>query len=245
MHPRLSNVLRWALTASRILRSNGMPPMFLNHATRTPLKRRSRFPAKRDPGSVIEMGHRGSGPAITLKNSATSETVRAIGPETPSVDHAFPCAARATRPGDTRKPTTPQNAAGFRREPPLSLPSAIGTIPHARLTAAPPLEPPQVFVRSYGFLVAPKTGLNVWDPAPNSGVLVLPTVIAPPRVIRSTIIASCVGTLSFISGEPNVVRIPAVSTRSLCATGRPCSGPRDAPRAWASSALRAFSAACL
>jgi hypothetical protein len=41
-----------------------------------------------------------------------------------------------------------QNAAGFRSEPPLSLPSAIGTMPQARLTAAPPLDPPQVFVRS-------------------------------------------------------------------------------------------------
>ena len=120
-----------------------------------------------------------------------------------------------------------------------------GTMPHARLTAAPPLDPPQVFVRSYGFLVAPNTGLNVCDPAPNSGVLVLPTAIAPARLMRSTRIASFAsGTLSLKIGEPNVVRMPAVSTRSLCATGRPCSGPSGAPRACASSALRAFSRAC-
>ena len=57
----------------------------------------------------------------------------------------------------------------------MSLPSAIGTMPHASATAAPPLLPPQVFVRSYGLRVAPNTVLNVCEPAPNSGVFVLPT----------------------------------------------------------------------
>src|SRR5258706_5324531 len=166
MQPRFSNTLRCAFTAWRIRGSNGMPPRFLNHATRTPLKLRSRLPANRAPGSVMEMGQRGSGPAMTLKRSAASATVRPIGPETPSVDHALPRAAAGTRPGAVRKPTTEQNAAGFRKDPPLSLPSAIGTIPHARLTAAPPLLPPHGLVRSYGFLVAPNTGLEGLEPAP-------------------------------------------------------------------------------
>src|SRR5262249_7029841 len=198
------------------------------------------FPAKRVPGSVIDIGQRVSGPAITLSSSAASATVLPIGPETPSVAHAFPIAACGTRPGAVRKPTTLQNAAGLRNDPPLSLPSAMGTIPHARLTAAPPLDPPHVFERSYGFFVAPNTGLNVCDPAPNSGVLVLPTAIAPARLILSTRMSSFAGTLSLKSGEPKVVRIPAVSTKSLCATGRPCRGPTVAPRACASSALPAF-----
>jgi hypothetical protein len=76
----------------------------------------------------------------------------------------------------------------------MSLPSASGSMPHASATAAPPLLPPQVFDVSYGFLVAPNTGLNVWDPAPNSGVLVLPTRIAPARRIRSTSSESSAGT---------------------------------------------------
>jgi len=137
---------------------------------------------------------RGSGPAITLRNSATSPTDRAIGPETASGDHdpdSF-----GTRPGDGRKPTTLQKAAGFRSEPPVSLPSAIGAIPQASDTAAPPLLPPQVLPRSYGLRVAPKSVLNVCDPAPNSGVLVLPSVTAPAARIRVTISASRVGTLS-------------------------------------------------
>src|ERR1700722_9852842 len=111
-----------------------MPPRSLNHATRAPLKLRSKLPAKRAPGSLMEIGQRGSGPASTLSSSATSATFRAIGPVTPIVDQAFPIAAVGTRPGATRKPTTLQKEEGFRNEPPLSLPSAIGTIPHAKLT---------------------------------------------------------------------------------------------------------------
>src|ERR1035438_2592507 len=123
MHPRFSNTLRCASTAVRILESKGKPPISLNQATRTPLKLRSRFPAKRDPGSVMEMGQRGSGPAITLSNSAASATVLASGPATPKVAQAFPTAECGTRPGAVRKPITLQNAAGFRNDPPLSLPS--------------------------------------------------------------------------------------------------------------------------
>src|ERR1700733_6169208 len=113
MHPRLSKTLRWAFTRLRTCGSNGMPPMSLNQATRTPLKLRSRFPAKREPGSLIEIGQRGSGPAITLNSRAVSATLRAIGPVTLRVDHAFPCAGDATRPGDVLNPTTLQNADGF------------------------------------------------------------------------------------------------------------------------------------
>ena len=58
----------------------------------------------------------------------------------------------------------------------------------------PDVLPPQVREVSYGFRVAPNTVLNVCDPAPNSGVFVLPSVIAPARRIRVTISASRVGT---------------------------------------------------
>jgi hypothetical protein len=89
-----------------------------------------------------------------------------------------------------------QNAGGLRSDPPVSLPSAIGSIRIATDVAAPPLLPPQVFDRSYGLCVAPKTVLKVCEPAPNSGVFVLPTVIAPAARMRVTIRASWVGTWS-------------------------------------------------
>ena len=75
----------------------------------------------------------------------------------------------------------------------MSLPSAMGSMPHASATAAPPLLPPQVLVTSYGFNVDPNTGLNVCDPAPNSGVFVLPSVIAPAALRRSTSSESSAG----------------------------------------------------
>ncbi len=92
----------------------------------------------------------------------------------------------------------------------MSLPSAIGSIPEASATAAPPLLPPQVLVVSNGLRVAPNTGLNVWEPAPNSGVFVFPTRIAPAPLIRSTSSESAVGMKSAKIGDPNVVRIPFV-----------------------------------
>ena len=57
-------------------------------------------------------------------------------------------------------------------------------------------------MRSYGLRVAPKTALNVCEPAPNSGVLVLPITIAPAPRSRSTISESASGTCVANSGEP-------------------------------------------
>src|SRR5438477_3096725 len=111
----------------------------------------------------MEIGDRESPPAIALNSSATSATVRAIGPSTLSVDHPRSAGHIGTRPGDGRRPTTLQKLAGFRSEPPMSEPSAIGTMPHASAAAAPPLLPPQVFVTSDGLRVGPNTGLNVCE----------------------------------------------------------------------------------
>src|SRR5262245_2808524 len=119
-----------------------------------------------------------------------------MGPRTEKGDQPRLDGHTGTRPGAVRKPTTLLKLAGFRSEPPMSLPSAIGIIPQARATAAPPLEPPHVLEGSYGFNVAPKTGLKVWEPAPNSGVLVFPMVMAPAPRSRSTSRASTSGTWS-------------------------------------------------
>ena len=69
-------------------------------------------------------------------------------------------------------------------------------MPQATAAAAPPEEPPEVLARSYGLRVAPNTLLKVWLPAPNSGVLVLPIVIAPAAPSRSTMTWSSCGTWS-------------------------------------------------
>ena len=171
-----------------------------------------------------------SGPAWTLSNSRQSSTVLAIGPSTlRRLCQPIVLGTMGMRPIDGRKPMTLQKAAGFLSDPPRSLPSAIGNIRQASAAAAPPLLPPATLVRSYGFRVAPNKGLNVFEPAPNSGVLVLPMIMAPAFRMRSTINASDFGTRSRKMGEPMVVRIPRVWTRSLIAMGSPASGPVFSP----------------
>ena len=121
----------------------------------------------------------------------------------------------------------------------MSLPSASGTMPHASATAPPPVLPPHVFVKSYGFSVGPKTGLNVCEPRPHSGTFVLPMTIAPAFFSRSTTRQSKFGISFACSGEPYVVRIAFVACRSFTPTGSPCSGPSQFPFAAASSAAKA------
>ena len=131
---------------------------------------------------------------MTASSSATSATVRPIGPSTPIQSATSATGQDGTRPGDGRSPTTLQKLAGLRSDPPRSLPSARATIRAARAAAAPPLLPPALRPGSYGFLVAPNTRLTVCDPAPNSGVLVLPRLIAPAPEIRLTMSSSVSGT---------------------------------------------------
>ena len=80
--------------------------------------------------------------AITDSTRATSAIVRPRGPLVASGLNASRSALLGTSPGVGRMPTTPQKDAGLRNDPPMSLPSAIGTKRAARAAAAPPLEPP-------------------------------------------------------------------------------------------------------
>ena len=73
----------------------------------------------------------------------------------------------------------PQNAAGTRIEPPVSLPSVSGTSPAASTTAEPPLEPPETRSSAHGLRAEPISSLTEVMPHANSCVCVLPTRIAP------------------------------------------------------------------
>jgi len=98
---------------------------------------------------------------------------------------------------------------------------------------------PGVRAGFHGLRVTPKTALNVLAPAPNSGVLVLPTTMAPapsaarrparPRPARDARRSCC------------PCRADALRRReSLIDTGTPCSGPGRALRRLAAVvALRA------
>ena len=120
-------------------------------------------------------------------------------------------------------------------------------MPVATATAEPPEEPAGLSAGFHGLRVGPNNALLVLAPQANSGVLVLASTIAPAALRRRTTSSSSLGTLSFRSGEANVVRMPAVCVMSLMPTGRPCSAPIGSPFITACSARwalsRAFSSA--
>ena len=60
------------------------------------------------------------------------------------------------RPRVGLRPTTPQNAAGMRADPPPSVPMWSGPINAAVAAAAPPLDPPGTWSGFHGFRVGPK-----------------------------------------------------------------------------------------
>src|SRR5579862_793722 len=128
--------------------SIGRPPRLRLHATRTFPKFLFRGFENIEPGSAIDVGALGSGPAIADRRKAASETVRAIGPSTPSVFQVAFDGQCGTRPGEGRKPTTLQKLPGLRNEAARSPPSAKGSIPEATAAAAPPDEPPALLLRS-------------------------------------------------------------------------------------------------
>ena len=55
----------------------------------------------------------------------------------------------------------PHSAAGWRIEPPVSVPIAHGASPAATAAALPPDEPPGTRVRSHGLSTGPKAGVLV------------------------------------------------------------------------------------
>lgn len=79
------------------------------------------------------------------------------------------------RPTVGRTPTTPQQAAGKRIDPPMSLPCASGVIPAAIPAAAPPLEPPGVRAASHGFRVRPCRSFVENQRSENAGTLLRPS----------------------------------------------------------------------
>ena len=118
--------------------------------------------ASREPvASGQDRSSYGDGPAITDSASAASRTVRVSGPSTESVGQPRNPGIFGTSPKVGLCPTTPQNAAGIRIEPPPSVPRAIGVAPYATEAPAPPDDPPGVRSGDHGLRVSPKTSLSV------------------------------------------------------------------------------------
>jgi hypothetical protein len=85
---------------------------------------------------------------------------------------------------------TPQNEAGRRIEPPVSVPSAARHDRAATAAAEPPDDPPGTRVPSQGLRVVPSAEFSVDDPIANSSQLSLPTTTAPAARSRAVTVAS-------------------------------------------------------
>ena len=102
----------------------------------------------------------------------------------------------------------------------MSVPSASGTMPVASATAAPPLLPPTRLFEIPGITSNPKHGVEGLRSCPELRSVRLSDRDRPAACRRSTDEGILIGTNDAKTGDPNVVRMPFVSTRSLCATGR-------------------------
>src|SRR5688572_32980878 len=114
-------------------------------------------------------------------------------------------------------------AAGWRMDPPVSEPSASGTIRAATAAADPPLDPPGMRSVAHGLRVAPNAEFSVDEPIANSSQFVLPITSAPAASRRSMTAASYGGSYDSRMRELAVVRRPRVQMLSLMATGTPSS----------------------
>ena len=130
-----------------------------------------------------------------------SATVRVSTPSMPS-EESPSSGAGEIRPRAGFSPTSPQQAAGMRIEPPPSLPWATGTMPAATAAAAPPEEPPGVRCRSHGLRVGPKIRASLTGRIPYSGSVVVPTITNPASRSRLVTLWSYGATKSAISGHP-------------------------------------------
>src|ERR1700746_2323293 len=97
-------------------------------------------------------------PRKTASRITQSSTVRAIGPAVSSDGHTGYKPSSDKRPIELRNPTSPLNAQGTLIEPPVSLPTAMGTEPSATATADPDEDPPgtRATSRLCGFAGVPK-----------------------------------------------------------------------------------------
>src|SRR3977135_321371 len=83
----------------------------------------------------------------------------------------------------------PHRAAGWRIEPPVSVPIAQGARPAGTAAALPPDEPPGTRVRSHGLRTGPKPEFSLEEPIANSSWLVLPSSGAPASASFVTTVA--------------------------------------------------------
>ena len=84
----------------------------------------------------------------------------------------------------------PQTAAGWRIEPPVSVPRPSGASNAVTAADEPPDDPPGTRLRSHGLCDGPNAEFSVDDPIANSSMLVLPRMTIPASRSRVVTVAS-------------------------------------------------------
>ncbi len=122
-------------------------------------------------------------------------------------------------------PVTPHRPAGWRIEPPVSVPIDRQAIRAATQAAAPPLEPPGMQSRSQGLCVGKKAEFSFEPPIANSSKFVRPRNTASAARSFWIIVASYGGRKFAKIFDAHVVSSPLTQIKSFTATGRPANSP--------------------
>ena len=116
---------------------------------------------------------------------AASRTLRVNVPTWSSEEANAISPKREIRPYVGLRPTTPHRAAGWRTEPPVSVPSAHTASLAATAAAEPPEDPPGTVSRFHGLRTGPKAEFSFEEPIANSSQFVFPTSTDPAAFSRA------------------------------------------------------------
>ncbi len=138
------------------------------------------------PARMSVAGSLRSCPTVASSAIARSRTLRASGPPTSCVAASGMIPSILDNPLVGLSPTKSFCAAGMRIEPHVSLPHPTAAKLAAIAAPVPPLEPPGLRVRSYGFRVWPPIEEIVVIPEASSCILAFPRITAPASLNLAT-----------------------------------------------------------
>src|ERR1700761_117255 len=164
--------------------------------------------------------------SVSRRPSSTAATSAPSGPTVSSDRPSGYTPSSGIRPQVVFRPATPQQAAGIRTDPAVSVPSATSASPRATATAEPLDEPPGSRSGASGFTGVPDHEFTPLADQHSSVTLVLPTIRAPARRAAATTGASATAGLacSATTWHPAVVGRPSTSMQSLTASRGPSPG---------------------
>src|SRR4051812_20468017 len=116
-------------------------------------------------------------------------------------------------------PAMPHNAAGWRIEPPVSVPRLPAHSEAVTAAAEPPDDPPGTRDRSHGLRTTPNALFSLDEPIANSSMFSLPRLIAPAAARRAPTVLSYGGTKPWRILDAHVVSRPRVTKMSLSPMG--------------------------